>query len=78
MTKKELIKRKNNLYKNPDWEDYIQSNCLDWFESLNIDNLNIIALENKLSYKEYQKIVNKNTIIKILKGQVVINEIQRR
>jgi hypothetical protein len=72
--KKEIFKqRKEKLRSNPGWNDLLSSEqYFWWFDNLKQSDLKLEKLINKLTYKEYQEIVNKNTIKKILKGEVLL------
>jgi hypothetical protein len=72
--KNEIFKqRKEKLRNEPGWHDLLSSEqYFWWFDNLEQSDLKLEKLINKLTYKEYQEIVNKNTIKKILKGEVLL------
>lgn len=72
--KKEIFEqRKEKLRNHHGWCDLLQSDqYFWWFDALKQSDLKQEKLKDKMTYKEYMEIVNKNTIRKILKGKVLL------
>jgi hypothetical protein len=72
--KKTFKQLKEEIWNDPDWRDYILGHCLNWFEHLRKCDLTLLQIKYKMSWGKYQEIVNKNTIIKILKGELTLKK----
>jgi hypothetical protein len=72
--KKEIFEqRKEKLRNHPGWYNLLHSDqYFWWFDALKRSDLKQEKLKDKMTYNEYMKIVNKNTIRKILKGEVTL------
>jgi hypothetical protein len=72
--KKEIFEqRKEKLRNHPGWCDLLLTDqYFWWFDNLEQSDLKLEKLKDKMTYKEYQEIVNKNTIRKILKGEIIL------
>jgi hypothetical protein len=73
MKKEILEQRKEKLRNEPGWIDLLASDqYFWWFDNLTKSDLKQEKLKDKMNYKEYMEIVNKNTIKKILKGEITL------
>jgi hypothetical protein len=72
--KKEIFEqRKEELRNHFGWKDLLQSDqYFWWFHDLEQSELKSEKLKDKMTYQEYMEIINKNTIRKILKGEVTL------
>jgi len=64
---KTFEEKKEYIWKDPDWKNFILTNCLEWFEDLKENNKFLSKpFPKNLSFKEFQLINGKNTILHIL------------
>jgi hypothetical protein len=72
--KKEIFEqRKEELRNHFGWKDLLLTDqYFWWFDNLEQSELKPEKLKDKMTYKEYMEIINKNTIRKILKGEITL------